>query len=106
MKLFRNAISLIIFSASLNISAQSQSGTRDYPIRPVPFTSVKVTDAYKIIEGASYSLQTTPDLLLSARIDTLIEMIQCIILLSLLIGFQFKNDSTATNFMDSEDFFR
>jgi DUF1680 family protein len=96
----------------------------DYPIRPVPFTSVQVqdefwaprirrnhtvtipialdqcyrtgrvdnflfagkiktgsfcteypfddTDIYKIIEGASYSLQTFPDSLLEARIDTLI----------------------------------
>ncbi|MBN1791233.1 MAG: glycoside hydrolase family 127 protein [Bacteroidales bacterium] len=30
------------------------------------------TDIYKIIEGASYSLQTFPDALLEARIDTLI----------------------------------
>jgi len=96
----------------------------DYPIRPVPFTSIQVnddfwapriyrnhqvtipialnqcyktgrvdnflfaakiksgsfcteypfddTDIYKIIEGASYSLQTFPDIALEARIDTLI----------------------------------
>jgi DUF1680 family protein len=101
---------------------------QDYPIRPVPFTSVKVedsfwaprikknhdvtipiaidhcystgrvdnfliaaklkpgkfmtqypfddTDIYKIIEGASYSLQTFPDKKLEARIDTLIQYIQ------------------------------
>jgi DUF1680 family protein len=100
---------------------------KDYPIVPVPFTSVQVNDAfwapririnhnvtipialnqcyktgrvdnflfaahikegkfcteypfddsdiYKIIEGASYSLQTFPDSLLEARIDTLIEYI-------------------------------
>jgi uncharacterized protein len=101
---------------------------QDYPIRPVPFTSVKVedsfwaprirrnhdvtipiaidqcystgrvdnfliaaklkpgkfltqypfddTDIYKIVEGASYSLQTFPDKKLEARIDTLIHFVQ------------------------------
>jgi DUF1680 family protein len=109
------------------LSAQSQTVTNDYPIRPVPFTSVKVndtfwapriklnhevtipialkhcyktgrvdnfkvaaklqegkfcteyvfddTDIYKIIEGASYSLQTTPDAKLDARLDTLIDLV-------------------------------
>ncbi|HAQ17818.1 MAG TPA: six-hairpin glycosidase [Prolixibacteraceae bacterium] len=124
MKLFQTALEVIILTASLNFPAQSQSASNDYPIRPVPFTSVKVTDAfwapriklnhditipialkqcyitgrvdnfkvagglqkgkfcteypfddtdiYKIIEGASYSLQTTPDPNLEARLDTLI----------------------------------
>jgi DUF1680 family protein len=112
----------LIFSISciLNISAQ----VNDYPIKPVPFTSVQVTDnfwaprikrnhdvtipialwqcystgrvnnflyagklkegkfcteypfddtdIYKIIEGASYSIQTFPDKNLEARMDTLI----------------------------------
>lgn len=101
--------------------------SQDYPIKPVPFTSVKVddyfwspriernhqvtipialnqcystgrvdnflfaakikegefctqypfddTDIYKILEGASYSLQTFPDKVLEARMDTLIEYI-------------------------------
>ena len=31
------------------------------------------TDIYKIIEGASYSLQTIPDAKLDAQLDTLIE---------------------------------
>ncbi|HEX7585961.1 MAG TPA: glycoside hydrolase family 127 protein [Prolixibacteraceae bacterium] len=118
------SLSLILLAGSLINPAKSQSKTNDYPIRPVPFTSVKVTDAfwapriklnhdvtipiaikqcyitgrvdnfkiagglkkgkfcteypfddtdiYKIIEGASYSLQTTPDPILEARIDTLI----------------------------------
>src|SRR3990172_3348692 len=100
---------------------------QDYPIQPVPFTAVKLsddfwapriernhkvtipialqqcyttgrvdnfliagklktgafrteypfddTDIYKIIEGASYSLQTFPDKQLEARIDTLIDYI-------------------------------
>jgi len=103
------------------------SGKRGYPIQPVPFTSVKVTDnfwaprikanhditipiaieqstitgrirnfeiaggmaegefcstypfddsdVFKIIEGASYSLQTFPDPELEAKLDTLIEKI-------------------------------
>jgi uncharacterized protein len=108
------------------LTAISAAG-QDYPIRPVPFTAVRVTDRfwaprirknhdvtipiaighcyrtgrvdnflaaakvipgpfrteypfddtdlYKIIEGASYSLQTFPDPLLEARIDTLIHII-------------------------------
>jgi hypothetical protein len=109
------------------LCAAVRSPAQDYPIRPVPFTSVKVedsfwaprirtnhdvtlpiaighcyatgrvdnfliaakrkpgkfltqypfddTDLYKIIEGASYSLQTFPDERLEARIDTLIGII-------------------------------
>ena len=118
---------LIVLSGLFCIQAQSQSVVRDYPIRPVPFTSVKVTDSfwapriklnhevtipialkqcyitgrvdnfkvaaklkegkfcteypfddtdiYKILEGASYSLQTTPDAKLDARLDTLIDLV-------------------------------
>lgn len=121
------AFALILLAGSLICPAQNVTPTNDYPIRPVPFTSVKVTDEfwaprirlnhevtipiaikqcyitgrvdnfkvagglkkgkfcteypfddtdiYKIIEGASYSLQTTPDAVLDARIDTLIEYI-------------------------------
>ena len=110
------------------LMAATWVSAQDYPIRPVPFTSVKVedsfwaprirknhgvtipiaiahcyatgrvdnfmiaaklkpgkfltqypfddTDIYKIIEGASYSLQTFPDKKLEARIDTLIQYIQ------------------------------
>lgn len=123
MKLFQIPLSLIILAGSFISTAKSQT-TNDYPIRPVPFTSVKVTDEfwapriklnhdvtipialkqcyitgrvdnfkvaghlkegkfcteypfddtdiYKILEGASYSLQTTPDPQLEARMDTLI----------------------------------
>jgi DUF1680 family protein len=123
MSLFQTTFSLLIL-AGLFISPAKSQTTGDYPIRPVPFTSVKVTDEfwapriklnhdvtipialkqcyitgrvdnfkvagklkegkfcteypfddtdiYKIIEGASYSLQTTPDPVLDARIDTLI----------------------------------
>ncbi len=105
----------------------AQPVLKDYPVRPVPFTSVKLTDnfwaprvklnhevtipialkhcystgrvdnflfaahikqgefcteypfddtdIYKIIEGASYSLQTIPDPKLDAQLDTLIEYI-------------------------------
>ncbi|MBA4410400.1 MAG: glycoside hydrolase family 127 protein [Bacteroidota bacterium] len=124
MKLIQTTLSIIILTGMLNFPAQSQSASNDYPIRPVPFTLVKVTDnfwapriklnhevtipialkqcyitgrvdnfkvagglqegkfctqypfddtdIYKIIEGASYSLQTTPDPNLEARLDTLI----------------------------------
>ncbi|MDJ1467123.1 glycoside hydrolase family 127 protein [Xanthocytophaga flava] len=109
------------------MSGYSQTKDREYPIQPIPFTSVKVndkfwaprikknhevtipialghcyktgrvdnflfaahtkegkfcteypfddTDIYKIIEGASYSLQTFPDKYLEARLDTLIDYI-------------------------------
>ena len=105
----------------------AQTVLKDYPVRPVPFTSVKLTDKfwaprvklnhevtipialkhcystgrvdnflfaanikegqfcteypfddtdiYKIIEGASYSLQTIPDTKLDAQLDSLIEYI-------------------------------
>lgn len=108
----------------LPVAGYSQGTGGDYPIQPVPFTSVKVTDQfwaprikrnhevtipialeqcyktgrvdnfliaakikpgkfcteypfddtdiYKILEGASYSLQTFPDKKLEARIDSLI----------------------------------
>jgi DUF1680 family protein len=108
----------------LLITGCSKNGSGDYPITPVPFTSVKLTDdfwaprikknaevtipiafgycestgrvknfeiagkldtgkfqtiypfddsdVYKIIEGASYSLQTYPDPKLDAYLDTLI----------------------------------
>jgi DUF1680 family protein len=108
-------------------SGCSKKQSDDYPIRPVPFTSVKLTDnfweprirknasvtipiafsycessgrvknfeiaagldtgkfrtiypfddsdVYKIIEGASYSLQTNPDPKLEAYLDTLIHKI-------------------------------
>lgn len=123
MKLFPFAFSLLFLTGLIIFPAKSQT-TSDYPIRPVPFTSVKVTDdfwapriklnhdvtipialkqcyitgrvdnfkvaghlkdgkfcteypfddtdIYKILEGASYSLQTTPDPQLEARMDTLI----------------------------------
>ncbi|MBP1674564.1 MAG: hypothetical protein H6Q24_702, partial [Bacteroidetes bacterium] len=115
---------LMIASASLLISGCSKQSDEDYPIQPVPFTSVKLTDnfwaprikknatvtipiafsycessgrvknfeiaggldtgtfktiypfddsdVFKIIEGASYSLQTFPDPELEAYLDTLI----------------------------------
>lgn len=117
---FLTGVSLLLGTAL----SLGQTNRNDYPIRPVPFTSVKVndqfwaprikrnhevtipialdqcyktgrvdnflvagklkpgkfcteypfddTDIYKIIEGASFSLQTFPDPKLDARIDTLI----------------------------------
>ena len=114
---------IILFSGC----ASKSSSRADYPIKPVPFTSVKLTDnfwaprikrnasitipiafgycestgrvknfeiaagldtgkfqtiypfddsdVYKIIEGASYSLQTFPDPKLEAYLDTLIHKI-------------------------------
>ncbi|MCX6238739.1 MAG: glycoside hydrolase family 127 protein [Bacteroidia bacterium] len=112
----------------INFNSNGQiSPAKDYPIQPVSFTKVKVTDhfwaprielnqkvtipialdqcyktgrvenfkiaakltkgkfqseypfddsdIYKIIEGASYSLQTNPDARLEMRIDTLIQLI-------------------------------
>lgn len=116
-----------IFLLMVNCSREKKAEVKDYPIVPVPFTSVKVhdefwaprirlnhevtipialdqcyktgrvdnflfaarikkgsfctefpfddSDIYKIIEGASYSLQTFPDVNLEARIDTLIQYI-------------------------------
>lgn len=114
---------IILFSGC----AKKSSGRADYPIQPVPFTEVKLTDnfwaprikknasvtipiafgycestgrvknfeiaagsdtgnfqtiypfddsdVYKIIEGASYSLQTFPDPKLEAYLDTIIRKI-------------------------------
>ena len=125
MKLFQSTfVALFFLAGNFICQAQNQKTGSDYPIRPVPFTSVKVTDTfwaprikqnhevtipialkqcyitgrvdnfkvagklkegkfcteypfddtdiYKILEGASYSLQTTPDPQLDARMDTLI----------------------------------
>jgi DUF1680 family protein len=121
-KLFHHI--LLIITASLLITGCSKNSDADYPIHPVPFTSVKLTDnfwtprirknatvtipiafsycessgrvknfeiaggldtgtfktiypfddsdVFKIIEGASYSLQTYPDPKLDAYLDTLI----------------------------------
>lgn len=115
---------LLITSASLITTGCSKNSNADYPIQPVPFTSVRLTDnfwaprirknatvtipiafsycessgrvknfeiaggldtgtfktiypfddsdVFKIIEGASYSLQTYPDPKLDAYLDTLI----------------------------------
>jgi len=120
--------SILIFLLTVNaFFVNAQTVLKDYPVRPVPFTSVKLTDnfwaprvklnhevtipialkhcystgrvdnflfaanikegefcteypfddtdIYKIIEGASYSLQTIPDPKLDAQLDTLIEYI-------------------------------
>ena len=121
-KLFQQI--LLITTASLLIAGCGKNPDADYPIQPVPFTSVKLTDnfwaprirknatvtipiafsycessgrvknfeiaggldtgnfktiypfddsdIYKIIEGASYSLQTYPDPKLESYLDTLI----------------------------------
>jgi DUF1680 family protein len=115
---------LIFFLTCICLFSAVLVAAQDYPIQPVPFTAVKLsddfwapriernykvtipialkqcyttgrvdnfliagklktgtfcteypfddTDIYKIIEGASYSLQTFPDKQLEARIDTLI----------------------------------
>lgn len=121
----KNGLKLLVFLTGLILfSGCSKQKKADYPIQPVPFTSVKVTDdfwaprikknstvtipiafsycessgrvknfeiagkldtgkfqtiypfddsdVYKIIEGASYSLQTNPDPKLEAYLDTLI----------------------------------
>ena len=124
MKRIASILTFLLLSSS-RIFAQPE--LKDYPVRPVPFTSVKLTDnfwaprvklnhevtipialkhcystgrvdnflfaanikqgefcteypfddtdIYKIIEGASYSLQTIPDPKLDAQLDTLIEYI-------------------------------
>ena len=127
MKLFTTTPFCVFLCVLIYFSTQGQTVNGDYPIRPVPFTAVKVTDSfwapriklnheitipialnqcyktgrvdnfkvaaklqegkfcteypfddtdiYKIIEGASYSLQTTPDAKLDARLDTLIDLV-------------------------------
>lgn len=124
IRFIKHLLSLALAGGNLLGIAQPKTGS-DYPIQPVPFTAVKVTDQfwaprirlnhevtipialkhcystgrvdnflvaghlkagtkfcteypfddtdiYKIIEGASYSLQTFPDPILDARIDSLI----------------------------------
>ena len=124
MNLRKTGLVLLFLGAVMAGHAQPKTGG-DYPIQPVPFTSVKVTDQfwaprirlnhevtipialkhcystgrvdnfliaghlkqgskfctefpfddtdiYKIIEGASYSLQTFPDKKLESRVDSLI----------------------------------
>jgi uncharacterized protein len=114
---------LLVFSAA---GVFAQKGNRDYPIKPVPFTSVKIqdnfwtnrleinrtvtlphnfqkceetgrldnfakaaglkkgsykgyqfndSDVFKVIEGASYSLQIHPDVQLDHYLDSLIALI-------------------------------
>jgi hypothetical protein len=124
-KLFKSLTAVYVILIIINGCTRKTSG--DYPITPVPFTSVKLTDnfwaprikknaevtipiafgycestgrvknfeiaagldtgrfqtiypfddsdVYKIIEGASYSLQTFPDPKLEAYLDTLIRKI-------------------------------
>jgi uncharacterized protein len=122
----RNSLRFVFLAAgvALIVSGCQRKKPADYPIQPVPFTAVKITDdfwaprikknstvtipiafsycessgrvknfeiagkldtgkfqtiypfddsdVYKIIEGASYSLQTNPDPKLEAYLDTLI----------------------------------
>jgi uncharacterized protein len=127
MRLF-NYLLLVIGTSSIVLTGCSKKSSGDYPIQPVPFTSVKLTDnfwsprikknaditipiafgyckstgriknfeiaagldtgkfqtiypfddsdVFKIIEGASYSLQTYPDPKLDAFLDTLIGKIR------------------------------
>jgi DUF1680 family protein len=124
MGMLNNLLIAIAASVILLSGCSKKSSTADYPIQPVPFTSVKLTDnfwaprikknatvtipiafgycestgrvknfeiaggldtgkfqtiypfddsdVFKIIEGASYSLQTYPDPKLDAYLDTLI----------------------------------
>src|SRR5664279_5196869 len=124
VKVLFTAVCLIILFSGC---AKNSSNKADYPIQPVPFTAVKLTDnfwaprikknasvtipiafgycestgrvknfeiaagrdtgkfqtiypfddsdVYKIIEGASYSLQTFPDPKLEVYLDTLINKI-------------------------------
>ena len=66
--------SVLVGLCLMGCEADRQEVGNGYPINPVPFTSVKVsdtihvggfsfddTDVYKTIEGASYLLQTYPD---------------------------------------------
>jgi DUF1680 family protein len=118
------SLTILVLIALIIPGCRGKSGSADYPIQPVPFTSVKLTDnfwaprikknasvtipiafsycestgrvrnfeiaggldtgkfqtiypfddsdVYKIIEGASYSLNTYPDPKLEAYLDTLI----------------------------------
>ncbi|HUW91583.1 MAG TPA: beta-L-arabinofuranosidase domain-containing protein, partial [Bacteroidales bacterium] len=127
MKKSKGILTLVAATMIIASSCTRGSSDENYPIRPVPFTAVKMTDnfwapriqknhevtipiafgycestgrvknfdiaagrdtgkfqtiypfddsdVYKIIEGASYSLQTYPDLQLEAYLDTLIEKI-------------------------------
>ena len=131
MKFMKKSISIILLVACIHsvfrMFKKNLSARADYPIQPVPFTSVKLTDnfwaprikknasvtipiafgycestgrvknfeiaggldtgkfqtiypfddsdVFKIIEGASYSLQTFPDPKLDAYLDTLIHKI-------------------------------
>jgi len=121
-KIFFVAIFLLIAT----VGGSFEKGTRDYPIKPVPFTSVKIkdnfwskrleinrtitlphnfqkceetgrldnfakaaglmkgsykgyqfndSDVFKVIEGASYSLQVHPDVQLNHYLDSLIALI-------------------------------
>ncbi|MFD2573430.1 beta-L-arabinofuranosidase domain-containing protein [Spirosoma soli] len=123
--LISKSLLILAYTGLVGISYGQPGSGGDYPIQPVPFTAVKVTDQfwaprirrnhdvtipialkhcystgrvdnflvaghlkagnkfctefpfddtdiYKIIEGASYSLQTFPDKKLEAQIDTLI----------------------------------
>jgi DUF1680 family protein len=126
-KLIRGIIAITGIVLLISGCAKKSSGHEDYPIQPVPFTSVKLTDnfwaprikknamvtipiafgfcestgrvknfeiaakldtgkfqtiypfddsdVYKIIEGASYSLQTFPDPKLDAYLDSVIRKI-------------------------------
>jgi DUF1680 family protein len=124
MRKLTNLLIVIAVGINLIIGCSKSTSSADYPIQPVPFTSVKLTDnfwaprirknatvtipiafgycestgriknfeiaggldtgkfqtiypfddsdVYKIIEGASYSLQTFPDPKLESYLDTLI----------------------------------
>jgi len=126
-KLIRGIITIAGIVLLISGCAKKSSGREDYPIQPVPFTAVKLTDnfwaprikknamvtipiafgfcestgrvknfeiaakldtgkfqtiypfddsdVYKIIEGASYSLQTFPDPKLDAYLDSVIRKI-------------------------------
>ncbi len=127
MKTYRRIFQFLLVASTLYLIVNCKSNEKDYPLRPVPFTDVKLTDnfwaprikknhditipialkqceltgrirnfkiagkletgsfctlypfddsdVYKIIEGASYSLQTFPDSMLSQTIDSLISFI-------------------------------
>ena len=86
---------ILMASLVMAVPVQSKKGNpapgHGYPIDPVPFTSVKVTDdfwrqrptaspfddtdVYKTIEGASYLLQTYPDKRLENYIDSVLVLV-------------------------------